>query len=53
MDYQVCVPHIDFKNYLFLGVKRPEAPESRVFASNGLRREHSSWALEGQYVKVI
>ncbi|XP_073929627.1 interleukin-1 receptor accessory protein isoform X3 [Castor canadensis] len=27
--------------------KTPEEPESRVIASNGLRRAHSSWALEG------
>uniref|UniRef100_A0A4W2ERB6 Interleukin-1 receptor accessory protein n=1 Tax=Bos indicus x Bos taurus TaxID=30522 RepID=A0A4W2ERB6_BOBOX len=29
--------------------KRPEGPESRFIASNGLRRAHSSWALEGSF----
>lgn len=45
-------PLLIFKNYLFLGDKRPEGPASRIIASNGLRRAHSSWPLEGQYVKV-
>lgn len=52
MDYQILSPLLIFKNYLFLGDKRPKGPESRFIASNGLRRAHSSWALEGQYVQV-
>ena len=52
MDYQIVSPLLIFKNYLFLGDKRSEGPESRLIVSNGLRRAHSSWALEGQYVQV-
>lgn len=52
MDKQIVFPFIDFINYLFLGDKRPEEPASRIISSNGLRRAHSSWPLEGQYMQV-
>ncbi|XP_015991819.1 interleukin-1 receptor accessory protein isoform X5 [Rousettus aegyptiacus] len=41
------VPQESETQWIQNGDKRPEGPASRIIASNGLRRAHSSWPLEG------